>query len=50
MSISEEAMQPKCPVCGAQPVHTDEHRKFMICKERVYWRLINQATQYKTRT
>ncbi|MCU8000270.1 hypothetical protein ACRN98_13755 [Shewanella oncorhynchi] len=33
MSISEEAMQPKCPVCGAQPVHTDEHRKFMICKE-----------------
>ncbi len=33
MSISEESLQPKCPVCGAQPVHTDEHQKFMICKE-----------------
>lgn len=33
MSISEESLQPKCPVCGAQPVHTDEYLKFMICKE-----------------
>ena len=33
MSISEEALQPKCPICGAQPVHTDEQQKFMICKE-----------------
>ncbi|GGE78775.1 MULTISPECIES: hypothetical protein [Shewanella] len=33
MSISEEALQPKCPICGAQPVHTDEHQKFMICKD-----------------
>ncbi|MFY2159832.1 hypothetical protein ACOSZG_06010 [Vibrio alginolyticus] len=33
MTISEESLQPDCPVCGAQPVHTDEHQKFMICKE-----------------
>ncbi|MCS6097782.1 Uncharacterised protein [Shewanella baltica] len=33
MSISEEMLQPKCPICGAQPVHTDEYQKFMICKE-----------------
>ncbi|GIU09199.1 MULTISPECIES: hypothetical protein [unclassified Shewanella] len=33
MSISEEALQPKCPICRAQSVHTDEHQKFMICKE-----------------
>ncbi|WP_305814249.1 hypothetical protein [Photobacterium leiognathi] len=33
MSFSEEIMEPKCPICAAQPVHTDEHQKFMICKE-----------------
>lgn len=33
MTISEESLQPECPICGAQPVHTDEHQKFMICKE-----------------
>lgn len=33
MTISEETLQPECPICGAQPVHTDEHQKFMICKE-----------------
>ncbi len=33
MFISEGTLQPKCPVCGVQPVHTDEYQKFMICKE-----------------
>jgi transcription initiation factor TFIIIB Brf1 subunit/transcription initiation factor TFIIB len=33
MPISEEELQPSCPICGAQPVYTDEHQKFMICKE-----------------
>lgn len=33
MTFSEEELQPKCPICGAQPVHTDEQQKFMICKE-----------------